>query len=89
MALLKTTTKEVYGEQLIFENAYHQITSISGNKSRIDMQVTTYKNANKEVVIDCKPYSFEPSQNDNAQRWDKQGYEYLKTKDEFKDALDC
>ncbi|MER2190617.1 MAG: hypothetical protein ABS951_06615 [Solibacillus sp.] len=88
MALQKAVTKIVYGEQLVFDEAYHQITSITGNKHQIEMQLTTYKNANKDTVLSNKTYLFEPSQADNAARWDKQGYEYLKTTDEFADAID-
>lgn len=88
MAFEKTVAKSVYGERLVFGNAYHQITSIVGNKEKVDLMLTTFKNADKKDVLGSQTYNFVPSQDEYAPRWDKQGYEYLKTLDEFTDAID-
>lgn len=42
MAVLKSVVKQVFGEEMTFVDAYHQITSLSGNKAQLDLQVMTY-----------------------------------------------
>lgn len=88
MALQKSYNKNAYGQTLTFDQAYHKITFISGNKDSIAMQVTIYNNNNKEYEIDKKDYGFIPSVDSTSKNFIQQGYEYLKTLDEFKDTID-
>lgn len=88
MALQCEVIKYVYGEELVFKKAYHQITNISGNKEYIEIQVTSYKDNNKNEIIENKFYGLSPLQEEYSTRWDKQGYEYIKTLLEFKNSVD-
>lgn len=88
MALGKSINKEVYGEVLKFKNAYIQIVSVSGCKEEITLQVYFYSNNTKQHLIETKIYSFIPSVEENAKNFIEQGYEYLKTLEEFNGSAD-
>lgn len=88
MALQKGYSKNIYGETLNFEAAYHKITFLSGNKEGINIQVTTYGDGDKKHVILERGYFFNPSVENGAYDFIKQGYEYLKTLEEYSDAID-
>jgi hypothetical protein len=87
MALQKSYTKTVYGQQFVFNTAYFQITDFSGLKDVI-IHVTVFDSAEKNNVIDQLPYTFSLDVRDTAKNILKQGYEYLKTLDEYKEAID-
>lgn len=87
MAFELTMTKSVYGQTITIPNAYHRIALVEGNKEKVTIQLISY-DSTKSHVVESQFYQFIPSQDENAARWDKQGYEYLKTTDEFKDAID-
>lgn len=70
------------------KNAYLAIVNVTGDKNKVTFIVNVYDSADKELIVDTQRYNFVPSQDDNAQRWDKQAYEFLKTLDEYKDAID-
>lgn len=101
MALTKTIKKHIvycssddYAKSNIekdvtYKNCYIKITSISGDKEKLSINVNFYETADKEEIIDKKNYQFTPLIEDNSDNFIKQGYEYLKTLDEFKDAEDC
>ncbi len=88
MALKMAYSIEVFGQQLEFSNAYFMITQIFGNKQLIELQLTVFENQQKENVINHMSYKFCPSILDTAYNFYKQGYEYLKGLDEFKDSVD-
>lgn len=77
---------------LVVKDAYIRIVRIEGNKSMLTIVVNIY--ANREARLDRKPavqskvYNFTPSEDPDSFRWDKQGYQYLKTTNEYADAID-
>jgi len=79
-ALVSTTVQT-------FNNCYIKITNLSGNKDLINIQVTVYDTKGGKI-LNRKNYSFTPSVSDTSKNFIKQGYEYLKTLDEYKDAVD-
>jgi hypothetical protein len=89
MALQKNYIKNIYGKNINFENSYSQITHVEGDKNFISFQVFSYDDINKLNIINQKNYAFTPNTTDGSENFIKQGYEYLKTLDEFKDAVDC
>lgn len=90
MALKKNHIKIISTKEVIFEDAYHRISYISGNKERITFVVSIYANENitPETFIESIEYTFVPSEDENSIRWDKQAYAFLKTKPEYEDAMD-
>lgn len=88
MALSKKIQKIVLGQELIFNNAYIQIVFLSGSKNGLKISVNMYDSKNKENIIHKEDYTFIPSVSDDSKNFIKQGYEFLKTLDEYKDALD-
>lgn len=88
MALQKKYSKTIYGQTLEFEVAYHKINFVSGNKEGINIQVITYADNMKEYVVQEKGYLFKPSVKNGAYDFIKQGYEYLKTLEEYSGAID-
>lgn len=88
MALSKTVkqTKPGFSGELLAENAYIKVESISGDKSSVSALVT-FKAG--DVFIDRKTYTFEPAVSDAAKNFIAQAYEYLKTLPEFAGAKDC
>jgi hypothetical protein len=90
-ALISTDTPDV--EALIekdytVKNAYIKINKVIGDKENVVINVLGYKE-DKTNVVSSNEYSFVPSVAEGAVEWIKQGYEYLKTLDEFKGAIDC
>lgn len=79
-------TKDCFVE---LDCAYKKITHISGNKSSINITVTTYNNESKQEVVSKNSYTFTPSVADGSENFIRQGYEYLKTLPEFAGAADC
>jgi hypothetical protein len=88
MALIKQYSKNVYGDDVIFENAYFKICQVSGSKEKVEMNVSIFKDSNKEIAIENKSYEFVPSIEKDASEWIKQGYDYMKTLPEFIEAID-
>ena len=68
------------------ENAYIKIDNITGSKSNIIISIAIYNFKNGTVIL-RKSYNFVPDISENAKNFIKQGYEYLKTLDEYKDAI--
>lgn len=87
MALQKAIVKSVYGKELVFPKAYHQITSFSGSKNYVEITVTTYDDSLKENIIESKLYYFTPSFDGNSVI--EQGYDYLKGLMDFEGAIDA
>lgn len=89
MALRKEFKKEVFGQTLTFNDAYFKIERVYGNKHSVQIEVTGYDNSERHNEIFQRNYSFIPEVEDGAENFIKQGYEYLKTLDEYADAIDC
>lgn len=77
---------------LSIENAYIRIDTFSGSKSNVKIVVNSYisqESFNSGIgYLEQKIYSFTPDITDTAKIVLKQGYEYLKTLDEYKAASD-
>ena len=89
MALNKNYTKNIYGKDIIFENAYIQIIHDDGDKNIRNIQVVIYDTNEKINIVEQTNYSFVPDITDGSVNFIKQGYEYLKTLDKYIDAVDC
>ncbi|APM39386.1 hypothetical protein [Clostridium kluyveri] len=89
MALQKTIN---LSNGLVASNAYIRIDTINGYKGRLDISVNSYISQadfqGGKGYLEQKFYHFAPSIEDSAPNFIKQGYEHLKTLDEFKDAID-
>ncbi|UAK17547.1 hypothetical protein [Sporolactobacillus terrae] len=88
MALKKLYSKEVYGKQLTFNDAYFEIESLQGYKQMITIYVNVYDNDQKQNVIDKLSFQYVPDINDDAKNNFKQGYEFIKTQPGFENAID-
>lgn len=73
--------------------AYIRIDEQSGGKENVTLRVRTYVNAEKciegKAWIEEKLHSFTPSVEDSAENFIRQGYEHLKTLEEFTEAVDA
>lgn len=88
MALQINTTIEVYGTQLEFQNSYHQIDMLNGNKDGLSFIVCIYDSQQKTNLISQKTFSFVPSVAPDSLNFIAQGYNYLKTLPEYENAED-
>ena len=81
-------------------DVYFRINSLEGNKSKLKINlvgVYTYKIKDADMQQDCdakevvysNSFNFAPCVDDGSANFIKQGYEYLKTLEEFKEAVDC
>jgi hypothetical protein len=66
-------------------NGYIKIENLNGDKDGINIRVGFKKDKNSQAIF-YRNFSFVPSENNF--NYLQQGYEYLKTLDEFKDAID-
>lgn len=87
MALKIIKNLNVYGENIKIET-YAKIISITGNKEKIKFYLEHQKFNNNSIIIDTEQHSFVPII-DSSDNFIKQGYLYLKTLEEYKDAIDC
>lgn len=87
MALAKSIKKEIYGNEMNFNNAYHRIAHLTGDKNIITCTLEILDET-KKYKLNEETFSFVPSITDDSKNFIKQGYEYLKTLDEYKDAID-
>lgn len=88
MALSKEYSVNIYGKEIKFENSYIEIVGIEGAKSNIRIFVTVYDSNEKTNIIKNGTYEYTPSFDSNSENNFKQGYEYLKTLEEFEGAID-
>ncbi|MCB2300663.1 hypothetical protein [Clostridium tagluense] len=88
MALSKNITKNIFGKEVLLENTYCKIEYLGGNKNSISFQVNCYNNNIETIFIEQNLHVFNPilESNDN---FIQQAYKYLKTLDDYKDAIDC
>lgn len=86
MALIKKIELENnFGELSTFEKSYIKIESLNGDKNNINLNVSFYSNIDNKRFLKATNVSFIPTLDKN---FIEQGYEYLKTLEEFKDAKD-
>ncbi|MHA7967690.1 hypothetical protein ACX93W_26610 [Paenibacillus sp. CAU 1782] len=88
---LQLAFESVHGIQL--PEAYVRIDELSGGKSGISLRVRYYANidaanAGKEWIQESI-HTFEPSIEEGASNFLEQGYDQLKTLEEFAAAIDC
>lgn len=88
-SVIKNNMPDVIKKQIEYPTSYAMIKSVSGDKTKISLQVVFYADSSKEQTIDYKQYTFTPSVGDGSSNFIQQGYEYLKTLPEFADAVDC
>lgn len=68
-------------------NAYHRVEQMQVTKQLITFDLCVY-NADVTKLITRKTYQFMPDTSDSAINYHTQCYEYLKTLDEYTDAVD-
>lgn len=87
MAISKNLT---LSNGLTISNAYIRIDTVSGYKGSLQISVNSYSSQqdfqNGKGYLDQKIYNFIPSVVDGSANFIKQGYEYLKTLDDYKDT---
>ena len=86
MALKKSIVKMVYGVEVAFNEAYIEVVSIDG-KTDIGIGISIFSNSTKKVVLNRSREYFKPDF--TSTNFIAQAYEYLKTLDEYSDAVDC
>lgn len=89
MALKKNYNLEICGKMVQFDNSYIEIVNINGTKENLNLYVCIYDSNEKTNVITNKSYNYVPNLASDSLNNFEQGYEYLKTLDEYKDAIDC
>lgn len=89
MALQKT--KELQNG-LIVSDAYHRIDTVSGHKVEITISVNSYVSRKAfldgALYLEQQFYTFTPNTAPDAEEMWTQGYAYLKSTDEYVDAVD-
>ena len=73
---------------LLIKNSYIKILKIEGDKNYLSLQIGIFANKNENDYIESKMYYFRPSIEDSASNFYKQGYEYLKSLEDFKGSID-
>jgi len=78
---------------LEINDAYLRICLLSGNKDNININLCSYLSQEAfqqgKEWLEIKEYNFVPITTDTSSNFIKQGYDYLKTLDEYKDSVDC
>ncbi|MEY8763327.1 MULTISPECIES: hypothetical protein [Clostridium] len=78
----------IRSEDKQLDNCYIKIDDYKGDKTSINVTVGIYKDKTLTQKYNQKQYTFTPDISDLSKNFIKQGYEYLKTLDEYKDAVD-
>lgn len=87
MAIKKQITlKTNFNDDVVFDNAYIKVASISGNKDLLSARVDFYKSQNA-VLLQSVDYAFVP--NLGGANFIAQAYAHLKTLEDFAGAVDC
>lgn len=78
---------------MTISNSYAKIGSFSGDKNLLSIELQFFldkekADSNNYSPMTVKVYSFTPSVADDSNNWLKQAYEYLKTLDEYQNAID-
>lgn len=88
MALSKSITKTVYGQEITIPNAYIKIKRIQGHKGNLSVSVSTYDQKDGDE-IEHDSIVFVPSVSDGSDNFIKQAYDHLKTLPEYADTEDA
>lgn len=86
MALIQPYVKKIYGENMTFEQAYHQISNLTATIERINVDVRVYKDESKEHVIDYLSFTFDSNHYAGSDLI-QIGYGLLKTLPEYGGAI--
>lgn len=84
----KDFSKVILKTGKLVENSYIRVCNISGNKYLINFIVEFKENIINDLIY-LKEYEFVPSVLENASDFIAQAYDYLKTLEEYKNAVDC
>lgn len=87
MALTKSLSVEIHGKTLAFENAYFQVSNITGTKVKQTALVTVYSDSSKAHVLQDSSFSFSPDM--NGGNFVKQAYDAAKLLPDYQGAKDC
>lgn len=87
MAMRKEVRKLIYGNQLIFDRAYHRIENYQGKKDYAEITVVVYDNEQTQNVLEQRIYTFSHSVLENAPNIIKQGYRFLAKQKEYEGAI--
>lgn len=71
----------------ILPNAYIKIDFLNGSKEKIILEIGIYSKKDGIKILSDEQ-TFNPSVLENSSNFIKQGYEYLKTLDKYKDSVD-
>lgn len=86
MALKMTLVRNVFDQDVTVKDAYIRVASINGTKNLLHINVDICDkqgvNVYEQLVYTCKPSM-------DAENFIAQAYKFLKTTDEFSDAIDC
>lgn len=89
MAVSKTITYK----NITIENAYIKAEGFTGYKNGLTFYMRAYKDKDSsnstDNILTSDEITFVPDDSENALRWDKQAYEYVKSLDEYSDVVDC
>lgn len=87
MALQKSIVKNIYGKNIIFEDAYLKIGEFEGSKESIKFNLLIFDKT-KTYLLDSICYCVIPTIEDSSSNFIKQGYIYLKSLPDYSDAVD-
>jgi hypothetical protein len=90
ISTLKTIDNSISNEihkTITIPNAYIKIINLQGDKANINLTIGIF-NKKDGSILKTNYYNFEPNVLSTAKNFIEQGYEYLKTLDGFKDAID-
>ena len=84
---IDNTISDTIIKLLVVNNAYIKIINNVGDKNSQNINVGIF-NIKNGILLQVKNYIFAPNISENSSNFIKQGYEYLKTLDEYKNAID-
>jgi hypothetical protein len=85
MAIQHTIIKSAFGQVVEVPDVYCKIARVSGDKQGVTMSVEFWSDGG---LLFTESHSFKPSVADGSHNFIKQGYEYLKTLDQFYGCAD-
>lgn len=92
MALRMDKHIMVFGKEVVLENTYVRIDTFVGNKEKISINVNMYTEDMSQVIENI-PYEFTadytPDETGLSKNLLEQGYNYLKTLEQYANATDC
>lgn len=86
MAILKSIQKQVFGEEIIFENAYHRIETLERRGNEVAVKLVSYKNETCSVELEVNYFTYELTGDDENSL--ELGYSKIKEHGNYADAVD-